>query len=528
MSEQQLYGGVEGAEEALAASWRLLALPGPVAAASYLSSPNAKQYRLLVDLLTDEQSMRLTGVAHDELLGLARARLAESVGRERAESLLDDDDFPLERRMAQLVAWGTCQAWQDTARTEADFLRNRARYQLTETGAAINRLVRELEQGRESGSSAAVLAPPILRTELATALAALQNGDPAAAGEALARVQTTLTDMARTAASWQSRLAAALGGAPDPGKVERVLATIIDYVDMWGSGVDVYSAEISGLARRLDELGSAEGCDGAESSVWRSIAFPRVGADAGEERIAEVVAELRENVTTVLAWFAGPRAQARALRLQIRDAVAPLLKSHRTLLAVGGAVSRRADLLLLAAELEQASDDLAAWRTWCTATGLYQARHLGLLAPELHNASSVLSWEAEPVPISRRLRAQGSRALVGRAARMSDTSQQRRLARERAARERARWAEAEALLVARSGTAISTWGPLRADEAELFLDLVASARARPADTGGVSEGVSSDGRWRIRLSPVEVPGSAVLRTPSGRLVLADAVVEVLR
>lgn len=509
----------DAAEETLAASWRLLALPGAVAAASYLTSANAKQYRLLVDLLAEQQASRLTGVAHDELFGLARARLAQSVEAARAHALLDEDDFPLERRMAQLVTWGTCQSWQDAARTEADFLRNRARYQLTEMGAAINRLVRELEAGRESGSSAAVLAPPILRADLTAALTAVSEGDPAAAGEALARVQTTVADMARTASGWQSRLAAALGGAPDPDKVERVLSTIIDYVDMWGSGVDVFSTDIAQLAGRLADLGD---------QAWRAVAFPRVGAEADEARVVAVVAELRETVSTVLAWFSGPRAQARALRLQIRDAVSPLLKSHRTLLAVGGGVSRRGDLLMLAGELERAEDDAAAWRLWCTATGLFPARHLGLLAPELGEASSVSSWEAPPVPLERRLRTHGSRALVGRAARISDTSDHRRLARERASRERVRWAEAESALVARNGTAMSTWGPLGDDEAELLLDLISSARSRPADDAGARNGVSGDGRWRIRLTAAPEPASAVLRTPRGRLVLADAIVEVRR
>lgn len=506
--------------ETLATSWRLLALPGAVSAAAYLTSANAKQYRLLVDVLADEQTQRLTGVAHDELLGLARARLTATLGEERAAAVLaDEEDFPLERRMAQLVTWGTCQSWQDGARTEADFLRNRARYQLTELGAQINRLIRELDAGRDATSSAAVLAPPILRADLQTARAAVEAHDPAAAGEALARVQTTVADMARTAAGWQSRLAAALGGAPDADKVERLLETITNYVDMWGSGVDVYSADIAGLARGLDTLDDAR---------WRAMAFPRVGADADEDRVADVVRELQATVATVLSWFDGPRAQARTLRLQIRDAVAPLLKSHRTLLAVGGAVSRRADLLVLAGDLERASNDAAAWHTWCTATGLYRARHLGLLAPELRHASSTPSWEAPPVPLERRLRTHGARALVGRAARIADTSQQRRLARERAARDRARWAEAEALLVARSGTPMSTWAPLGADEAELLLDLLASARSRAPDSEGTRHGVSADGRWRVRLTPVMPPASAVLSMPTGRLVLADALIEVSR
>jgi len=504
---------------AAASAWALAAVPGAIGAASYLAAGNAKQFRLLVDVLADEQVHRLTGVAHDELPGLLLARLAAGTGEARARELLDPEAFPLESRMRQLVAWGTCEAWQDQARTEADFLRNRERYQLTEAGAMVNRLAREIDAGIGAASTAAVLAPPILHEHLVGAAAAIGRGDTESAANSLALVQTTLADMARTAATWQSRLAAALGGAPDQAKVDRLLSTIIAYVEMWGSGVDVYSGRIVAATRAFEDL---------DESTWRALAFPRVGATADEGTLAVVIAELKETVGVLTRWFGGNDSQAARLRRQIRDAVAPLLRSHRTLLAVGGLVSRRADLLRLAGALEAEPTDRDAWRLWATATGLYRARHLGLLAPDLQQPAQTPSWEAPPVPIERRLRVQGPRALAGRAPRIADTSAHRAQARARAARDRATLAEAEAALATRSGTHLSEWGPLAQGEADLLLDLVSAARARPHGPDGVLVGVSSDGRWTLRLHPVTPPRSAVLRLPAGRLVLADALVEVVR
>nr|WP_296077072.1 DUF2397 family protein [uncultured Actinoplanes sp.] len=82
------------------------------------------------------------------------------------------------------------------------------------------------------------------------------------------------------------------------------------------------------------------------------------------------------SLQTLRRWFDGPDCPARRLRRQMRDTIGPLLRGQRTLAAVGGHVSRRAELLDLAARLESAVDDRAAWRLWCAATGLFSIGHL--------------------------------------------------------------------------------------------------------------------------------------------------------
>lgn len=236
--------------------WSVARLPGRMPEATYLVVANAAQFRLVVDVVADEQGHSLTGVSREQLPALLCDRLPDA--------LYVDLEQVLDARLRQLVAWGTFESWQDEARTDEDFLRNRERFQLTERGAAVNRLARAVEGQDRATSSTAVLAPPILATQTAIAVDALAAQRYADAAATLALVQTTLADMAQTASVWQSRLAATIGGTPDEDKVRRLRQTVTDYVDMWGAGVDVHSASISGSARRLLD---------SDSETWRVWLF---------------------------------------------------------------------------------------------------------------------------------------------------------------------------------------------------------------------------------------------------------------
>ncbi|SDB93653.1 TIGR02677 family protein [Raineyella antarctica] len=491
-------------------SWSLLGLPGTLSAASFLTSTRAHQYRLIVDILAERQTQSLTGVGHDELTVLLRERLPLESSDELLTTLNVDE------RLAQLVQWGTCEAWQETASTEADFLRNRFRYQLTEAGAELHRTALRIEIEAGAGSTAALMAPASLAERLEATISALRSGDLGAASSSYAQVQTTLENMASSASTWQSKLAAALGGAPEEAKVTRLLETILAYVEAWGSGIDAYTARIADALPTLRAM---------DDDIWRGLALVRVQTGAPEHTLAGTIDELRGIISTLELWFSGPSPQAQRLRRQMRDAVAPVLRSHRTLLAVGGTVSRRVELLRLARALEAAPDADVAWELWVSATGLFSARHLRLEAPAIDNAQHTSTWDAPPAPVSRRLRTQGHRSVAGRTARIPDMAGARAEARSRAARDRADLALAEAALAARSGTRLADWDPLDAAQTDLFLRLVSDARDNRTPDG-TQTGLSADGRWRLVLHPVEPAAYAVLHTPDGRLLLPDAYVEI--
>ncbi len=493
-------------------AWALLALPGSIPAANYLTSANAKQYRLIVDVLADELDQSLTGVAHGDLLSQVRDRLP---GHD-AQRLMDE--LNIDARLRQLVQWGTCHEWQDRADTEAEFLRNRSRYQLTETTALLHKAVREMESSRGAGSSAVLMAAATLADRIDATLTAISSGDPTAASTAYSQVQTTLESMARAASDWQARLATALGGTPDETKVHRMLETILAYVEAWGAGIDANSSAIRG---RLPELRALS------ASTWRALALARVQTTAPEHAVEETVSELRQSVVTLSTWFGGPAPQAQRLRRQMRDAVAPVLRSHRTLLAVGGTVSRRAELLRLAKAIDEAASDREAERLWGAATGLYRAAHLRLESPSITQPARTSIWDSPPAEVSRRLRAHGQRSVAGGAGRIVDTSGQRARARQEAARRRARLADAEAVLIGRSGTVLSSWTPLGADESTIFLSLLTTARAAPP-RDGVCTGTSQDGRLTLSLRSLFNTRTAIIETPDGRLAVQDAEVVIQR
>ena len=129
------------------------------------------------------------------------------------------DELNIDARLRQLVLWGSCHEWQDRADTEAEFLRNRSRYQLSETSAKLHKAVREMEAESGTGSSAALMAPAALADRIWATLTGISAGDFPEASTAYSQVQNTLEAMARAASDWQARLATALGGTPDEEKV---------------------------------------------------------------------------------------------------------------------------------------------------------------------------------------------------------------------------------------------------------------------------------------------------------------------
>ncbi|AGL17609.1 DUF2397 domain-containing protein [Actinoplanes sp. N902-109] len=491
-----------GSEDADA--WELAGLPGGVPQAAYLSGPLAAQYRLIVDVLLAQQEHTLTGVAAADLPGLLRAELGAHA------RVLDDPGFNLDARMRRLKAWQVVDIWQDRALRDEDFLRNLDRYQLTPAAADLHRAV--LRMGQDvADAAAATFAPSVLTAHL-TVLRDTAAGDPGAAAEAWSVIRTTHRAMADAAAGWQARLAAAQSGAPDPGKLTQVQETLRRYVEMWGAGIDTHSDTITGL---LSELRAVTG--------WRRVAVHHLGAAADEPAVEGLVASYARTLDTLRRWFDGPQCQARRLRRQMRDTISPLVRGQRTLAAVGGHVSRRAELLALAGQLEATGDDVRGWELWCAATGLFSARHLPGVAPEpAGNPAATSFWDAEPVPVEARLRRHGPKATTGSAARIPDRSEGRRAAKARAAELQSAAARTEAAVAARSGQRLSQWREVAGAELDLLLTMLTVLAGARSDATGTRHARTGDDRWVLRAEPAEPQApAAVLHTPDGRLVHPD-------
>jgi uncharacterized protein (TIGR02677 family) len=472
--------------------------------AAYLTEPNAPIYRLIVDILLDQQRVSLTGVGRDELAALVHERLA-AIGPS-GSGLVDSVDLPA--RMGQLTEWGVVDTWQDRAVRDEDFLRNRDRYQLTEAAARLHRAIADLDvEGAES--TVAGLAPAVLAQQLDVFAAGLR-GDAAEAAKAWSVLYNTTDTMSRSAATWQSRLAAALAGAPTMEKAAAAVEIITRYVELWGSGIDTFTPVIT---NQLDEISRID-ADG-----WRAAALATVGAEADDDRLIAVVVDMHRTVDLIATWFAGPNAQAAALRGQMASAVAPLIRAQRTVAAVGGHVSRRRELLALAARLEAARSPDDAWDVWCAATGLFSAAHHQIASPE-PGVSAPSFWVADPAPVEARLRRHGARAATGRPAHMPDRSDARRLARAAQVAANASAARLRHDLIAVTDRPLSQMQRLTEEQGIALIDILSHLAGGLAISGpGPVRVQTPDGVWVVEASPLD--GLAVVHIGDGRLVHND-------
>ncbi len=211
--------------------------------ASYLTAEPAAaaQYRLIVDVLLDEQERILAGVSRPGLDVLLRDRLA--TGRVAGQ--------PFRWTAAWASSWTG--AWPISGPVPAacrTISSPRPRPGCTAPSARWLRTAATPVPTRAQdpgGSVAASVAPPVLAGHLGR-LAAAVPGQPGDAAQAWSVVRTTFGAMAEAAAGWQARLAAALAGAADPARVAALQDTLRRYVDVWGTGVDRHSGPIAGHA----------------------------------------------------------------------------------------------------------------------------------------------------------------------------------------------------------------------------------------------------------------------------------------
>jgi uncharacterized protein (TIGR02677 family) len=501
--------------------WELAGFPGRLDVVAYLTAEHAAQYRVIVDVLLDAQEHSLTGVSRDELLASVHVSIASAAGQATADRLACSADFDIDARMKALHNWGVVIRWQDKAKTEADFVRTRDRYQLTSEAADLHRWLRRKIDEDAVATSAAAFAPAVIADRLDDTILALSENDPLGAARAWAQVRTTLKDMAEAAAIWQSRMASALAGSPDEEKMRRLRETLMAYVTVWGAGVDTYSPRIRAAMSQLD---TATGHD------WRAIAMAGLDPGAAEETVLAVTQGHQDAAVTLSLWFRQPQGQALRLRRQVRDAVTPLLRGSRALLATGGQVTRRAELLRIAAAVESAPDDGEAWRTWCAATGLWTARHLSGRPAEPEAPARTSFWDAPAVPVDVKLRKHGAQSTKGRPAQVPNHRPARHAAREAARQQRAATERAEQVIAGRSGVHLAEWPAVASgEEAAIVWELLTAIMRTAPDAAGTRTALTGDDRWLVMAypPPVGIP-SAQIATPDGDIACENWRIELTR
>lgn len=351
------------------------------------------------------------------LIDLSAAEIADRVGEGTADRL---DVDTVEDRCSQLVRWGNLvRSVRDArVRTIADWQRARTRYQISKLGGRVHRQVEELIAATEGAREVAreLLAGTADRLAAIRELTAADPPDP----DRLAAEVTTLFTNQRvfldSLADFYAYLATVLSRYDLAGEEYATFkGVLLDYVDLLGSDVGRYAPLV---VERLAQLQPH-----VPAVVARLASLPGLTGSAGP--VERLPGRTERDWAEFATWFVGGegRSGPDRLRSAAEQALGQLLtNAKRMVSAAGTGLSRRDDLLRLAAVFDACEDDETAHRIWAATFGAAPARHLAL-GPEDDDGRippTTSWWDAPPVDIPVSVREQGDRAARGRSARVPD------------------------------------------------------------------------------------------------------------
>jgi uncharacterized protein (TIGR02677 family) len=466
----------------------------------------------------------LAGMLSDQSAAEVTARLRD-VG-------IDLDEDTVDARLSYLVEHGNlARSPRETeARSLQDYLRNRARYQLTQRGEFVQRQVDELLGHAESATEiSSEMLGGILAglRDLARLPADLTGVEPEDLSRRIATLFAQFERLVHSTREFYAYLTQVLSRFDlERSEFQAFKTALLDYLQRF---VDEVARHMPQIAEAIDE-------------VRPLVPLLCARANAGQ-RLVDLEGRAARRAPGLdpadwdglVAWFAGTDARgsdADGVRRLAAEAMRSLLLNLRRIVTSSEREhGRYAELLRLARWFDEA-DDATAHAIWASGFGLYSSRHLGFAVSE--SATSVpptTSWSMAPraeVPIM--LRSTGQRRIAGRSGRPEDFTEvkARRLAEHARAEEARRHALAE---VAGQRGHLDR---VRLSDAgrEAFLELYATGLALVATDPSAPAGSRDD-------VVVQVPGhDVVLRvrstpgrgttvsSPSGRLVLVDRTVAV--
>ncbi|MFC4468427.1 TIGR02677 family protein [Streptomyces xiangluensis] len=369
------------------------------------------------------------------------------------------DAETLTARLEQLVRWGNLlrSTHTVTASSIAEYQRSRSRYQLSKLGERVQRDADEVLAGadaaREVSSELLTLVDRGLR-DIAAMAAAPGGADPQQALERISTLFVQFAEFAESVRDFYAYLGQVLARYDlDGAEYQGFKELLLDYVEAITEDVSFRAPRIAAhlraiwphlpaLLSRIDAHAAGLGALSGSLSGALSDALPETRVQRSRGRDLADWEGLRD-------WFADSDGHGSQVD-QLRDATLRALQSllanaKRMLRSASGEMSRRKDLLRLAAwfdaaETEEAHDIAVA------AFGLYGARHMGVAPDPDQTVPAYVSWWTGPVvdvPVA--LRERGSRAPRGRSAAVEDHGEQKRRlmeqAREQAAARQAAAAE---------------------------------------------------------------------------------------
>ncbi|MFI8089749.1 TIGR02677 family protein [Streptomyces sp. NPDC086080] len=495
-----------------------------LSAYAYLSAPERLEYIAVMRVFC---GTLLADLSVPDLIG----KLAERGGPGTVP-----DAETLTRRLEELVRWGNLLRSTHTVRATSisEYQRSRSRYQLSKLGERVQRDADEVLSGadaaREVSSELLALVDRGLR-EIAAMAATPGGADPQQALERISTLFVQFTGFAESVRDFYAYLGQVLARYDlDSAEYQGFKELLLDYVQAITEDVsfrapriaahlDAVRPHLPALLARIDEHTAGIG------TLAGGLPETRVQRSRGRD-LADWEG-LRE-------WFTTGGAHSSQVD-QLRDATLRALHSllanaKRMLRSASGEMSRRKDLLRLAAWFDSAepeeAHDLAV-----AAFGLYGARHLGVAPNPDRSVPAYVSWWTGPVvdvPVA--LRERGSRAPRGRAAAAEDHSEQKHRLMEQARQQAAaRQSAADEL---RSASGRFDQVRLGAPAMRLLLELLTTAlgNARLHKDAGdflLDGAQAADADLGIRLTAWRTPGlSTVLRSVDGDLTTDDLTVTV--
>ncbi|MBC9726270.1 TIGR02677 family protein [Streptomyces sp. TRM68367] len=446
------------------------------------------------------------------------------------------DAEALTARLEQLVRWGNLLRSTHTVKATsiAEYQRSRSRYQLSKLGERVQRDADEVLAGADAAREVSSELLALVDRGLGELVAMVTEAGGPEPQQALERISTLFVQFAEFAESVRDFYAYLgqvlarydLDGAEYQGFKELLL----DYVEAITEDVSFRAPRIAArLAAIWPHLPTLLSRIDAHTTGLGALAegLPQTRVQRSRGRDLADWEGLRD-------WFADTGGHGSQVD-QLRDATLRALQSllanaKRMLRSASGEMSRRKDLLRLAAWFDAAEPeeghDLAV-----AAFGLYGARHLGVAPDPESSVPAYVSWWTGPVvdvPVA--LRERGSRAPRGRAAAAEDHSEQKRHLLERAREQaEARHAAADEL---RSASGRFDQVRLSAPAMRLLLELLTAALGNAQlhkDAGDflLDGAQAGDADLGIRLTAWRTPGRhTVLQSFDGDLTADDLTLAV--
>ncbi|ATG51355.1 TIGR02677 family protein [Brachybacterium vulturis] len=501
---------------------------GPFA---YLSTPNAALYRRIMRVLMAEKE-RFTVHVRPEQVSAALAR-------DGADPVEEDMVGEALERLAQ-PAWGNLLGFPDSSRVTAleDFYRRRMLYQLSHEGEAAERALVQYDAAlgtRGALQSVALEDIVVLLTNLRDTVSAQEADRPvdaAVAHQTLRSLRERFVELAENAMAFMGSMQRTID--LHDADVEAFLAykeELIAYLERFIHDLLTRGARISELLDAIPEEGV---------HFLAGLAADRESADAAPGAAQVERARIRRTWlrqwSGLAEWFVSTpvrESEAKLLRARARAAIPALLAVVRALHErSGGRTDRTQDFLTLATWFAALPADEDRHRLWRSAFGLAPVRHLSLTsATEDAWAEAELStttpWaQAPPVEISPQLRRSGSYERRGRATRVTDRTEAKRMLAERARQEAEQTAAARRRILTAGPRPMSAFGELEPDAFRLFLGLLGDALAAMGPTATTAQVHTSDGELTVILT--RLPGAATMEisTPDGEFSGPDHLVDI--